>query len=115
MPRRPNQSLPLPKHWTRRVRSVAVHAIALARLALTTAHGQAGEASYPAGTTFAGAGLPPAGTMNLCMAHVDQHTLPFTLSGAIPGTTTAISEGCNQNRPPFVYPASVHQNRWRFE
>ena len=29
--------LPLPKGWPRRVRSAAVHAIALARLALTTA------------------------------------------------------------------------------
>ncbi len=37
--------LPLPKHWPRRIRSAAVHAIALARLALTTARGQAGEAS----------------------------------------------------------------------
>jgi len=34
--------LPLPKNWPRRVRSAAVHAIALARLALTTAHRQAG-------------------------------------------------------------------------
>ncbi len=33
--------LPLPKGWPRRVRSAAVHAIALARLALTTAGGQA--------------------------------------------------------------------------
>jgi hypothetical protein len=32
--------LPLPKHWPRRVRSAAVHAIALAQLALTTARGQ---------------------------------------------------------------------------
>ena len=37
--------LPLPKGWPRRVRSSAVHAIALARLALTTARGQAGKAS----------------------------------------------------------------------
>ncbi len=36
--------LPLPKGWPRRVRSAAVHAIALARLALTTACGQAREA-----------------------------------------------------------------------
>jgi len=36
--------LPLPKGWPRCVRSVAVHAIALARLALTTARGQAGKA-----------------------------------------------------------------------
>jgi len=35
--------LPLPKHWPCRVRSAAVHAIALARLALTTARGQAGR------------------------------------------------------------------------
>ena len=33
--------LPLPKHWPQMVRSAAVHAIALARLALTTARGQA--------------------------------------------------------------------------
>jgi len=50
--------LPLPKHWPRRVRSAAVHAIAVARMALTTARGQAG-------TTFTGAGLSPAGTTNL--------------------------------------------------
>jgi hypothetical protein len=31
----------LPKGWPRRVRSAAIHAIALARLALTTARGQA--------------------------------------------------------------------------
>ncbi len=37
--------LPLPKHWPRRVRSAAIHAIALARLALTTARGKAGKAS----------------------------------------------------------------------
>jgi hypothetical protein len=50
--------LPLPKGWPQKVRSAAIHAIALVRLALTTAR-------YPAGTTFAGAGLPPAGTTNL--------------------------------------------------
>ncbi len=43
MPRRPNKSLPLPKGWPRRVRLAAVHAIALARLALTTARGQSGR------------------------------------------------------------------------
>ena len=52
MARQPHFPLPLPKHWPRRVRSATVHTIALARLALTTAR-------YPAGTTFAGAGLPP--------------------------------------------------------
>jgi hypothetical protein len=36
--------LPLPKHWPLKVRSAAVHAIALARLALTTARGQANSA-----------------------------------------------------------------------
>ena len=41
MPRRPHSSLPLPRAWPRHVRSAAVHAIALARLALTTARGQA--------------------------------------------------------------------------
>ena len=29
--------------------------------------------SYPAGTTFTGAGLAPAGSTNLCTAHVDQY------------------------------------------
>ncbi len=37
--------LPLPKGWPRRVRSAAVHAIALARLALGIARGQAWKAS----------------------------------------------------------------------
>ncbi len=37
--------LPLPKNWPQKVRSAAVHAIALARLALTTARGQAGKAN----------------------------------------------------------------------
>ena len=41
MPRPPHRSLPLPKGWPRRVRSAAVHAIALARMALITARGQA--------------------------------------------------------------------------
>jgi len=41
VPRPPHRSLPLPKGWPRRVRSAAVHAIALARMALTTACGQA--------------------------------------------------------------------------
>ena len=30
--------------------------------------------SYPAGTTFAGTGLTPVGTTDLCTAHLDQHT-----------------------------------------
>jgi hypothetical protein len=38
-------SLPLPKNWPQKVRSAAVHAIALARLALTTARGQTGKAN----------------------------------------------------------------------
>ncbi len=41
--------LPLPKNWPRRVRSAAVHAIALARLALTTARGQAHSAEPGSG------------------------------------------------------------------
>ena len=41
--------LPLPKHWPQRVRSAAVHAIALARLALTTARGQADSADLGSG------------------------------------------------------------------
>ncbi len=35
--------LPLPKNWPQKVRSAAIHAIALARLALTTARGQTGR------------------------------------------------------------------------
>ena len=38
-------SLSLPIGWPRRVRSAAVHAIALARLALTTTRGQTGKAN----------------------------------------------------------------------
>ncbi len=45
MAQQPHFPLPLPKNWPRRVRSAAIHAIALARLALTTARGQAGKAS----------------------------------------------------------------------
>jgi len=45
MARQAHFPLPLPKNWPRRVRSAAVHAIALAQLALTTARGQAGKAS----------------------------------------------------------------------
>jgi len=41
--------LPLPKNWPYRVRSAAVHAIALARLALTTARGQANSADPGSG------------------------------------------------------------------
>jgi len=37
--------LPLPKNWPQKVRSAAVHAIALTRLALTTARGQTGKAN----------------------------------------------------------------------
>ena len=39
----------LPKNWPRRVRSAAVHAIALARLALTTARGQANSTAPGSG------------------------------------------------------------------
>ena len=41
--------LPLPKNWPQKVRSAAVHAIALARLALTTARGQANSADPGSG------------------------------------------------------------------
>jgi len=40
--------LPLPRNWPQKVRSAAVHAIALARLALTTARGQANSAARAA-------------------------------------------------------------------
>ncbi len=41
--------LPLPKNWRQKVRSAAVHAIALARLALITARGQANSADPGSG------------------------------------------------------------------
>ena len=74
--------LPLPKHWPRRVRSATVHAIALARLAPTTAR-------HPAGTTFAGAGLPPAGTTNL-----SRHTWATTpeINGDVGHLATAFNQ-----------------------
>ncbi len=67
--------LPLPKNWPQKVRSAAVHAIALARLALTTALGQTG-------TAFAGAGLPPAGTTNR-----SRHTWTISPEGTVAKTT----------------------------
>jgi integrase len=33
-----------------------------------------GDVYTPAGTTFAGTGLPPVGTTSLCTAHVDHYT-----------------------------------------
>jgi hypothetical protein len=66
--------LPLPKNWPQKVRSVAVHAIALARLALTTARS-------PGGTIVARAGLPPAGTTNL-----SRHTWTNTPEGTVAKT-----------------------------
>ena len=45
MARQPHFPLPLPKGWPRRVRSAAIHAIALARLAMVIARSQAGKAS----------------------------------------------------------------------
>jgi len=58
--------LPLPKGWPQKVRSAAVHTIALARLALTTARGQAGETSQladspklPPFSQASAASLPP--------------------------------------------------------
>ncbi len=49
MARQPHFPLPLPKGWPRRVRSAAVHGIALARLALITARGQANSADPGSG------------------------------------------------------------------
>jgi len=74
MAKQPLPPLPLPKNWPRRVRSAAIHAIALARLALTTAR-------HPAGTTFAGAGLSPAGTTNL-----SRHTWSISPEGTVAKT-----------------------------
>ena len=55
------RKLPLPRGWKRRVRSAVLHILALSRYWFTP---------FSAGTTFAGAGLPPAGTTDLCTAHV---------------------------------------------
>ncbi len=49
MANQPVPPLPLPKNWPQKVRSAAVHAIALARLALTTARGQANSAAPGSG------------------------------------------------------------------
>ena len=46
----------VPRTWQRRVKSSMLHVISIAR------------------TTFAGAGLAPAGTTDLCTAHLDQDT-----------------------------------------
>ncbi len=49
MATQPRISLPLPPRWPRHVRSAAIHAVALARLALTTARGQANFANPGSG------------------------------------------------------------------
>ncbi len=68
--------LPLPKNWPRRVRSAVIQVISLAHFSLITTRSWAADSwdSYPAGTTFAGAGLPPAGTTSLCTAHLAYYT-----------------------------------------
>ena len=48
--------------------------------------------SYPAGTTFTGAGLSPAGTTDLRTAHLDQYTLAvacLALLGLLASTDAA--------------------------
>ena len=49
MAQQPLRPLPLPEVWPSRVRSAAVHPIALARLGLITARGQAGKARSHSG------------------------------------------------------------------
>ena len=75
-------NIPLPKGWPRCVRSAVVHVISLAHLSLITTRSSVADSwdSYPAGMTFAGAGLSPAGTTSLCAAHVDHYTPPVAWS-----------------------------------
>ena len=69
-------SIPLPNGWPRCVRSAVIRVIPLAHFSLITTRSRAADSwdSYPAGTTFAGAGLSPAGTMSLCTAHLAYFT-----------------------------------------
>jgi hypothetical protein len=69
-------TIPLPKGWPRRVRSAVIQVVSLAHYSLVVTRRWAADSwdSYPAGTTFAGTGLPPAGTMSLCTAHLDQYS-----------------------------------------
>jgi len=73
-----SHSLPLPRGWSRRVCSAVVQVISLARTSQALMRGHLVSPdlrplrclhdrwdSYPAGTTFAGAGLSPAGTTSL--------------------------------------------------
>jgi hypothetical protein len=70
-------TIPLPKGWPRRVRSAVIQVISLAHYSLITTRSWAANSwdSYPAGTTFAEAGLPPSGTTSLCTAHLDHHNV----------------------------------------
>ena len=73
--------------------------------------------SYPAGTTFAGTGLSPAGTTNLCTAHLVHFSQPCDREGhaRLDGEgleTDATAHGANpspyrslQTRIPLGYSA----------
>ncbi len=63
MAQQPHFPLPLPKGWPRRVRSAAVHAIALARLALATTRGQTGKANVAHGAEVCPEGICSAQRM----------------------------------------------------
>ncbi len=67
-----HHNIPLPKGWPRRVRSAVIQVVSLAHFSLITTRSWAADSwdSYPAGTTFAGAGLSPVGTTSLCTAHL---------------------------------------------
>gem|GEM_PF-2675257 len=96
-------SLPLSKKWPQKVRSAAVHAIALARLALTTA-------CYSDRTTSAGTGLPPSGTTNL-LRHNWATTTGYQLLAIAPGALDA-------RTPDEVYystPLAIHATTQRAE
>src|SRR5437867_2699614 len=90
----PQTPCPIPFHypegWHRRVRSAVVHAISLAGTSLALTRGclispslrplrclRDRLDSYPAGTTFTGAGHSPGGITSLLLtAHVDHYSGP---------------------------------------
>ncbi len=61
--------------------------------------------SYPAGTTFTGAGLSPAGTTDLCTAHLDHRSrlvqLPDGVSGKDTHPMSSLRCCYSQRFPPF--------------
>ncbi len=108
----PHFPLPLPKGWPRRVRSAAVHAIALARLALTTARGQAREA----GTGIAAMpGRPLPGVVVHRFFSMPQHQVSPTVYWHYPPTGQNIPlDFLIRNAPEFRPSLSLdhHTRSW---